>query len=157
MRDLSELNINQGGTPTNRPPPTPAEEEAFERHFGLKLPGSYRALLRFANGGHPALDSIEAMPGSPGDIWSVNAFFYLNQQKEESGNLWKETEKWRKVLGQEALPIANDGGGNVFFIAIGSAGSSVKVCIHDANFAIRDVASSFENFIDRLQENPDYI
>jgi len=72
------------------------------------------------------------------------------------GNLWRATEIWQPRLGKGALPIGSDGGGNVFFIDT-TSGGAVKVCIHDENFAVREIASSFEEFIDRLLANPDYV
>jgi len=35
MRNLCELNINEGGERVTKPPPTPGEIAAFEREFGI--------------------------------------------------------------------------------------------------------------------------
>jgi len=155
MRDLTELNINEGGRPVKRPPPSSGQVADFERHSAIILPPSYLALLRHANGGHPELDSME--PANGGSRWAVNTFFHLSDDKTESGSLWRAAETWQQILGKAALPIANDGGGNVFFIDTASNSGAVKVCIHDDNFAVRDLAASFEDFIDRLSIDPDFI
>ncbi len=65
MRNLSELNINERGKPVGRVAPSDRMIDAFESHFGLKLPTDYIILLRYANGGHPELDSFEPV-GRPG-------------------------------------------------------------------------------------------
>ena len=41
MRDLSELNINEGGVPVGRPAPTEAVIGAFQARFGVVLPEGY--------------------------------------------------------------------------------------------------------------------
>ena len=38
MRDLKELNINDGGRPVKRPPPTDADFLFFEQNTGLLVP-----------------------------------------------------------------------------------------------------------------------
>ena len=157
MRKLDELHINEGGRPVNRPPPSSSTIAEFEKHSGLELPLAYLELLRHANGGHPELDSIEP-PNAPGaSRWSVNRFFYLTDDKRGSESLWEALEAWRPILGKAALPIANDGGGNLFFIDTTSKNGAVNICIHDDNFAIREMAPSFEEFVDRLSIDPDFI
>ena len=98
------------------------------------------------------------MPGGSGaGSWAVNTFFHLNDDKRAPNNLWNVVETWRRILGKEGLPIANDGGGNVFFIDTASILAAVKICVHDDSFAIRDLAPSFEEFIDQLSVDPDFI
>jgi len=149
--------MNEGGRPVNRPSPSSSTIAEFERYSGLGLPRAYLELLRHANGGHPELDSIEPQNAPGASRWSVNRFFYLNDDKRGSESLWVALEAWRPILGAGALPIANDGGGNLFFIDTTSKNGAVKVCVHDDNFAIRELASSFEEFIDQLSIDPDFI
>jgi hypothetical protein len=53
-------------------------------------------------------------------------------------------------LGKDALPFAEDGCGNQFFLDLKMIPAPVKICIHDANFLIVDLALSFSAFIDAL-------
>jgi len=115
MRDLSELNINEGGKPVCRPAPTRSMVEEFERQFELKLPPEYLALLAHANGGHPELDSFLRVGGPSADGWAVNRFYHLDVDTASTDGLWWNMRVWRPVLGIHALPIANTGGGDVFF------------------------------------------
>ena len=59
MRDLSELNINDGGEQVQRSAPARDVVEAFQAQFDVALPLDYLRLLSYSNGGHPELDSIE--------------------------------------------------------------------------------------------------
>lgn len=157
MRNLSELNINECGKPVGRATPSDRVIDAFESYFSLKLPLDYVALLRYANGGHPELDTFEPV-GRPGTArWAVNRFHYLNEDKNSPSSLWKATETWQHILGRDALPFASDGGGNLFFLDLKTTPAVVKVCIHDENFRVVDLAPSFEVFIDGLAIDPEMI
>jgi hypothetical protein len=157
MRELSELNINEGGTPVRRAAPTSAAVSAFQKHFSIVLPEEYLQLLRHSNGGHPELDSIEPT-GRPGAArWAVNRFYHLDNDQTSPTSLWAAMEQWKSILGKGAVPIADDGGGNQFFLDLKAIPPKVKVCIHDENFSIVDIAPSFEAFIDGLSTDPDMI
>lgn len=155
MRSLSELNINEGGKPVVRPAPTKDVIDAFQAHFGFPLPEEYLRLLRYSNGGHPELDSIEPF-GRPGAArWAVNRFYHLDEDRTSTASLWAAAERWRPELGTDALPFAADGGGNQFFLDFRASPPAVKVCVHDEDFAIVDIAPSLEAFIDALSIDPD--
>jgi hypothetical protein len=72
------------------------------------------------------------------------------RDKSSTTSLWNATKVWRSILGKEAFPFAEDGGGNQFFLDLKTTPDSVKVCIHDENFLIVDLAPSFSAFIDAL-------
>jgi hypothetical protein len=157
MRDLSELNINEGGSPVVRPAPTAAVIGAFQAHFGVVLPEGYLRLLRFANGGHPELDSIEPI-GRPGAApWAVDHFCFLDDDRTASESLWVAMATWRPELGRDAVPFAFDAFGNPFVLDLKSVPPAVKACVHDDGFAIVDIAPSFEAFIDALHIDPDMV
>jgi hypothetical protein len=80
MRDLFELNINEGGKSVGRPAPTKELVREFEVKFAIKLPEDYRA-----------------------------------------ENLWRETVHWRPNLGQKAVPFAENGGGDQFFLDLSTS------------------------------------
>lgn len=122
----------------------------------MKLPASYLILLKHSNGGCPEINLAESNDGSIS--WSINRFFHLNDDKNDPEGLWNATKSWRSCVGRDALPIGGDGGGNLFFINTSSAGDgAVKICVHDDYFAIHMLAPSFEEFIDRLTVDPDFI
>ncbi len=153
MRDLSELSINEGGRPINRPAPSEELFASFESKTGLQLPADLRKLLKFANGGHPELDSIGGGDGQ----FAVNAFYHLTADDHGPESLWYAAQHWKPILGQAALPFASDAGGNQFFLDLTSKPASVRLCLHDEGMRIVDVAPSFEMFIDSLKIDPDMI
>lgn len=157
MRNLAELNINEGGKPVGRLAPSMEAINKFQAYFGLILPEEYIRLLRFSNGGHPELDSIEPVNRPGAARWSVNRFYHLNEDRTSAASLWAATEKWRTWLGNDALPFAEDGGGNQFFIDFKVSPPAIKVCIHDESFSIIDITPSLEAFIDALSIDPDMV
>jgi hypothetical protein len=156
VRNLSELKINERGKNVDRRPPSDEIIKAFEAQFAIKLPENYQKFLRHSNGGHPELDSIESS-GDAGNKWAVNGFYFLNEDKSSTGSFWAAVEKWRKILGNHALPIAADSGGNQFFLDLIVTPPSVKVCVHDENFSMLSLSPSFEAFIDGLSIDPNMI
>lgn len=157
MRDLDELNINEGGKPVNRLAPTKDLIDAFQARFAVTLPKEYLWLLEHSNGGHPELDSIEPV-GRPGAArWTVNRFYHLDDDRVSTASLWVVTERWRSKLGKDALPFAGDAGGNQFFLDFRTSPPSVKVCVHDEGFAVVDIAPTLEAFVDGLSFDPDMV
>jgi hypothetical protein len=110
-----------------------------------------------SNGGHPELDTIKPMGRTDVEEWGVNHFLYLNEDRDGTESLWMETKYWQSILGEKQIPIAEDGGGNAFVFDLVATPPRVVVCIHDEDFALVELASSFVDFIDRLELNPDYI
>lgn len=153
MRNLSDLNINEGGRPSPRPPASSKVIEDFENEFGVEFPESYKCLLRFANGGHPELDSIDGGNGQ----FAINQFYHLTNEDRGPESLWYAAKHWRQILGTKAVPFANDGGGNQFFFDTQDSPPSVKLCLHDADMKIVLISDSFEEFIDSLEIDPDMI
>lgn len=157
MRNLAELNLNEGGLPVTRAAPSEGIIREFERHFQLTLPADYLRFLRFSNGGHPELDLIQPIgrPGAAG--WGVNRFYHLSDDKNSPSSLWRNTQEWRHVLGEGKFPFAGTGGGDVFVLDLTTSPPSVKGCVHEEGFRLVDIAPSFEAFIDALELDPDMI
>lgn len=157
MRNLVELNINEGGKIVSRPYPSAAVIDEFQRHFGVVLPTDYLAFLHYSNGGHPELDSFVPIGEPEGAFWSINRFYYLDDRIREQGNLWRAAEEWQPVLGKQVVPIAHDGGGNQIFLDLKTDPPPVMVCTHNGGFRLTAVATSFVNFLELLTRNPDSI
>jgi hypothetical protein len=157
MRDLRELNINDGGEPVTREQPRESQIQAFESRFHVKLPRDYLTLLRFSNGGHPE-KNVFIPKGSANDaFWDVSRFYFLNDDKKSFEGLWRATIEWQKAISESIVPIAQDGGGNQILLSFDSDPPNVKLCIHDEELRIVDVANTFGDFIDMLTEDPDMI
>ncbi len=151
MRNLAELNLNEGGFPSPLPPPSNDEVLQFEQAFGVSLPEDLLSLLRHVNGGHPELDAV----GGAGGEYAVNRFHHLTSTNIESESLWNAMTEWRPVLGLQAIPFANTGGDDQFFLDCGDVPPSVKLCLHDQAMRIVQIAPTFEAFIDELSIDPD--
>lgn len=155
MRDLTELNINEGGKPVSRRKPLQSDIEAFEQHFRVVLPKSYVFLLQFSNGGHPEVDSF-CVNDDPADLWNLNHFYHLLPEVTDSENLWEETSNLQGILGSGVVPIGDDGGGNTVFLSYDSDPPNIKLVIVDSMEIVK-VCDTFERFIDNLRMNPDYL
>ncbi len=157
MRNISELNVNENGKPVSRISPSAEIISQFQSRFGVILPETYIELLRQVNGGHPELDSIQPIGRPNAARWGVNRFYHLDEDKTSATSLWNVTEKWREILCENAIAFASDGGGNQFFLDMNTSPPSVKLCVHDENCAVVEIAPSFEIFIDALSVDPDMI
>lgn len=157
MRDLAELNINEGGLPVGRMPPTEKQIHAFETRFGVRLPDDYLTLLRHSNGGHPERN-VFCPKGLKGDyLESVDHFYHLNDDQHDVEGLWWTTEQWQRVLSNRVISIADNGGGDQIMLVYDNEIPGIKLCIHDEDFRFVHVADSFAEFIDMLSEDPDAI
>jgi len=155
MRDLNEVNLNEGGKPVRRVPPPTEVLNHFQATYGLRLPSQYVEFLSFCNGGHPELDSF--VPNNRIDRWAVDKFYYLLAEDSDSANLWNAMRSWQGILGKNCVPIACDGGGNQIFLDVKQELASVKLCIHDQNFKVIPIADSFSKFVELLSSDPDMI
>ncbi len=153
MRNLEELNINDGGRPVTRPSPSDRSISDFEHTFGLAFPEELKRLLNFANGGHPEVDCLDGSRGR----FAVNRFYSLTDDRDDAEGMWWATEQWRPILGAGALPFADDGGDNQYFLDLTQTPHRVFICLHDENFATVELAASLDDFIDRLEIHPDMI
>jgi hypothetical protein len=159
MRDFKELNINEGGKPVTRPQPTPAQIAYVEKLVGAKLPPSYIALLMFSNGGHPELDTFYFEAEGSRQEWAVDTFFHISSDPESTESVVRKYRHRWKGAPRQVLPIAEDGGGNLICLDLtDSQGNKVVLWVHDVlGQPILHVAGSFEEFIDLLTTNPNYI
>ena len=151
MRSLTELKLNNV-----KPPPTSDDIGRFESRFRLSLPSSYKEFLLEGNGAHPELDTFRE---STGQEWAVNNFFHLGPNEDDTENLvWNCLNRWPEIT-SEFVPIARDGFDNLFLIRCTTEKEdSIWICVHDdPDQPLRELTSCFEDFIDRLQVNPDYI
>lgn len=158
MRDLSELNINDGmGRPVQRSAPTREDIESFQKEFGVELPEDYVKLLQHSNGGCPELGCFLPEGAQEDNLWEVDNFYHLHKlESEQIGSLWWAMRAWREYVGEKSIPIGCDGCDNQILIDL-SCGGAVFVCIHDQNFKRIRVAGSISQFLRLLREDPNMI
>ena len=156
MRNIAELNINEGGRPVFRPPPSPQQLGEFERTFQVKLPQAYIELLGVANGGHPELDSF-LVGHDPNDRWAISFFFHLSDDQSGTESVWRATCEHQPFLGPSTVPIARDGLGNIVYLETNQNAAPVWLWIHDRGPTRVMVASSLVEFIGVLERDPDAI
>jgi hypothetical protein len=160
MRDLEELNINDGtGKPVTRRPPTPDQISFIEELVGTRIPQSYIEFLKFSNGGCAELDTFYYEFEGIERRESVDTFFHISTDCGSSGDVaWEYKHRWNGIP-EQFLPIACNGLGDLICLDLtGPGGGRVVIWIHDipAN-QLRSVANSFEEFIDLLTLRPDDI
>jgi hypothetical protein len=159
MRDLNELNINEGGRPVIRPQPTSQQLAFVENLVGAQLPPSYIAFLMFSNGGCPELDTFCFENEGSHEEWAVDRFFHIASDMDSTESVvWNYRHRWPGAP-KEILPIGRDGGGNLVCLDLSNpVKEKVVLWIHDTlHHSLLMVANSFEEFIDSLVMNPDYI
>lgn len=143
MRDLVELGMNEGGKPVSRSPATDDGFRRFELRYGISIPDTLRRVLRHSNGGHPLLNTFS----SGTEILGISRFYYLSED-EHLESLGGELTTWKPFLGDSALPFADDGCGNVYFIDLRDG--LVKLCLHEEEMLVQSLNLSLEELIERL-------
>ena len=117
MRDLNELNLNEGGRRVAALPPTAHQLAVVEQLVGATLPETYIRFLQFSNGGHPERNLFEIERDGQRFGWGVNSFFHIASDVETTDDVgdvvWNYHHRWPGTP-RELLPIARDGGGNLF-------------------------------------------
>jgi hypothetical protein len=151
VRDLSELKTRVG-RPFECLSPDQMLISEFEHHFHVTLPADYVKLLRYFNGGEQELSAVYRPDADVDPAWWINRFYYLVREKAGLENLWEASAHWRSILGPMAVPFAENGLGDQFFLDISTTPASVKIYYHEVN-AIVEIAPSFEQFIDRLERH----
>ena len=151
MRPLSELNLSNIAVP-----PDENELRELEKYLGCDLPRVYREFIQVANGASPEADSID---DEDGEEWSVNNFFFVGPDNGSTESVvWNHINRWPGIP-PDFLPIARDAGDNLFLMDTAAGHSDeVWIWVHDdPDKPLRKLADHFEEFIDRLYLNPDYI
>jgi hypothetical protein len=147
MRNLNELEVTKG----RRQAPAREDVISLETLIGRELPEDYLSFLLEVNGGCPLLDTFSNEKCS----CAVNDFFFLGDETSSESLAWNYRNRPAAQAG-DCLPFAGDGGGNLFLLDL--ADGSVKLWIHDEpGREISHLARNFCEFIDGLEENPDYI
>jgi hypothetical protein len=158
VRKLQELKLNEGGEPVHRPKPTPDQIAFVENLVGARLPRSYIDFLLFSNGGHPELDTFSVGVDSKQWAGSVDTFFHISSDQSSTEDVVWNYNRLSHLNPRTILPIAQDGGGNIICLDLGSVSyGEVLLWTHDLpGYPLLVISSSFEDFLDRLTVNPAY-
>src|SRR5207249_1955472 len=154
--------LNEGGRPVTTPPPTSNQVALVERLVGVKLPETYVEFLRFSNGGHPEVDTFDFDAAGRHMEWGINRFFRLSTGpmagSDDGEDVISQYQHRWPGAPREILPIAGDGLGNLICLDLTKEGNGrVVLWVHDREWPLLQVAESFEELIDALRLNPDYI
>ena len=158
MRNLEELNINEGGEPIDRPAPSTDDTRRFVEHFGVSLPEDYTTLLLFANGGCPEVNSFTYYDGE-GES-AVNCFYRLTSDRTDLYGVWRRTEHLRKVLSDanianDVIAVGENGGGDDILLNMSNIPPSVHILYRTSGNSMPKIADSFGEFVDSLYYEPD--
>jgi hypothetical protein len=156
MRNLDELGFFEIGIKPNRQPPTAKLINEFQTLYGIEFPADYLALLRYSNGGYSKLNAFVLQGLADGEVWCLDHFYHLSEDREDLSGLWAATPGWRAALSRNVIPIATDGCGNQVLIDFDQP-PSIELCIHDEAMVLVRVADSFGEFVDMLTTDPGMI
>jgi SMI1 / KNR4 family (SUKH-1) len=155
MRNLFELNINKTESQKLIPPLNEKCILDFETQFSFKIPKNYKDFLEFSNGGHPEASSISY--GGDDECADIDVFFHLTENQDDKYGVWYNTGILHSFFsGKQRIAIAQDGGGNTIFIDISDEKEDIYIYYIPEKNLVR-IAHSFEEFIDNLFIDPDFI
>lgn len=152
---IERLNINIGGDPVAG---YVGSDELFYEVGGMVggcLPESYMQFIRTVDGGCPEIGCFLLPGDDPDNIFEVNEFYSFTDERIE--NIVDVIKDWQSILGDGALPIGADGGGNQIYLVLTDEEPSVWIYLtDDEDDEVRiKVANSFEDFIASLMADPD--
>lgn len=110
--------------------------------IGIALPNDFVGFMSIHNGSAPSLNMFDTID-DPVNTYEMIEFYKL----EDLMGIYME---WRKIIGDDWLPISRDGGGNQ--LVMNTKNTSINFCIWDeGEFPIfRKISSSFNDFVEKL-------
>ncbi len=126
---------------------------AVEAIIGADFPDSYRQFLLRTNGGTPSPDTID-VPGLVGSPTDVQVFFGVGRPIISDNVVWNYELVKERCIRCLAVPVACDSGGNLFCLSLERGRALPSVFYWDLarpDCAVLDVATNFEEFVDRLR------
>ncbi len=153
--NIERLNINVNGVPSVGFNGGDAAFQEVASLVGGLLPKSYIEFMKRADGGHPEIGCFYPQGSDPTNMFEIDWFYSLGNPRVE--RVKDVIAIWGAVLGTQTLPIGRDGGGNQIYIDLGGSSPSIWLYLHDENGKRLKLSDSFEEFLDGLLMNPDFI
>lgn len=111
MFDFKKLKMKPSHATGFEPPATNIKIAELEKHCRHTLPENYKIILKNYHGGMPEakyFHVIDEETGLLGEMELYN-FYLLNNDKSSSTNIWWLIQTYSKYIGNHALPFADDG------------------------------------------------
>ena len=145
------------------PPITASNLKALEQRLGAPLPPDYSAFLLHYNGGSPTPDGVPVEGWADGGpILEVRELYRYRLQPRDADDLLWNAECFAGRIPEGLLPIgANSFGDQICLWITGKDRGAVVLWDHEAEHKppsrrnIYAVASSFSEFLERIDEYPD--
>jgi cell wall assembly regulator SMI1 len=122
--------------PSFAPGAPPDEVDALEATLAARLPGDYRRFLLLCS-------RVDAM-----DVWNG----YAVHSPAQVQRILAAREVADRYGGEKLVPVASDGGGNLFFMTLPS-GQILKWRQLVSTSPFIEVASSFTGFLERMADD----
>jgi hypothetical protein len=121
----------------------------------VALPPAYRAFLFMHNGGMPVPNAVDVprLDGSPTDI---QEFLGFDTEYQTSSLAWGIEYAAMRFPHSRLLPIARDGGGNLFCLDLTGYAKAFEIVYADIlSGDVFYVAESFEGFLEIIRDIQD--
>ena len=117
MFDFSKLKMRPRYPGGYKPAATAAQIDELEKYCGHSLPENYKRVLNDYNGSSPEAEYFDVIneDGVPGE-YRLALFYYLDDNKNSRANIWWLIENYRHLMGQNALPFADDGLQQIYYL-----------------------------------------
>src|SRR5579863_1590229 len=113
--NVKRINLNFGGIPSHGYVGDFRCLEKISADMNVNIPDDYVAFLRHSNGGHPEVGSF-SLGRNDANLFDVDFFYATDTPGVEC--VEDIYFKWKDTLGNRALPIGRDGGGNQIYLAL---------------------------------------
>lgn len=154
--EIKRLSLNIDGIPSKGYSGDFSQFAELSGTINYNLPEAYIQFLTLMNGGHPELNCFYPQKHTGYDFSTVDEFYSVGDVAGVQ-NLKDDYFKWIETLGEESLPIGEDGGGNQIFLKFECGYCGVWMYFTEGRGSEIKVSDSFEEFILSLFKHPDLI
>lgn len=120
----------------------PNSLDKFEQDYEITLPESLKEFISTNNGGRPSLDIIKTEDGKEVEIKALLSF-----NKEDTENIYKVIDYFKKQFNSKIVPVATEPSGDYFCIDI--TNDSIVYWEHENN-VLTFIAKDFVEFLNCL-------
>lgn len=101
-----------------KPSATETQLSELESYCENALPEDYKTILTKFNGGSPESNCFDYLDESSGVLLEgkLGKFFTLDADKDFPANIWYQIEKFAEYIGPNALPFADDGLQQIYYL-----------------------------------------
>jgi hypothetical protein len=118
MFDFNKIKMRPRSSKGYKPAATDEQIAELEKYCGHALPENLKIILRRFNNSSPSATYFDVLDegGSFPYRYELSSFYYLDENKNLSNNIWWQIKHYGKFMGPDSLPFADDGVQQIYYL-----------------------------------------